>query len=134
MANLERAAKGLSVFPHRRFNDTLAAQGELVMEHRWGQRIAVMMPVGLDGRPHAGSSMRDVSASGAFIETVPLASIYSLLHVTFMVDGSPYTAPAYVVRVCAEGVGVEWCTFAPQGIRALLEPAKSAQHGAYGNA
>ena len=94
------------------------------MEHRWGQRVAVKMPVELNVRPHAVNWMRDVSASGAFIETLPLFPIFSLLHVTFMVGGSMQSVPGYVVRVGGDGMGVEWCTFAPQAIRALLTPAK----------
>jgi len=33
-----------------------------------------------------------------------------------------------------DGMGVEWCTFAPQPIRALLTPAKGVHRRAYGNA
>jgi hypothetical protein len=102
------------------------------MEHRWRKRVAVKMPVGFNIRSHA--VMRNVSASGAFIETVPLDRIFSLLHVTFMVGGSMRSVPAYVVRVCGDGMGVEWCTFAPQAIRALLTPVKSVQRRAYENA
>ncbi len=80
------------------------------------------------------SWIRDVSASGAFIETVPLFRIFSLLDVTFMVGGSMQSVPAYVVCVCADGMGVEWCTFAPQPIRALLTLAKGVHRRAYGNA
>ena len=104
------------------------------MEHRWGQRVAVKIPVGFNVRPHPVSWMRDVSASGAFIETVPLVPMFSLLHVTFMVGGSMQSVPAYVVRVCGVGMGVEGCTFAPQAIRALLTPAKGVHRRAYGNA
>lgn len=96
------------------------------MEHRWGQRMAIKLPVRCnDGE--LVSWMRDVSASGAFIETVPLVPIFSLLHVAFMVEGSMQSIPAYVVRVCRDGLGVEWCTFAPQTIRALLMSATVAR-------
>ena len=49
------------------------------MEHRWGQRIPVKTPVSFNVHPHVVSWMRDVSASGAFIETVPLFPVFSLL-------------------------------------------------------
>lgn len=100
------------------------------MEHRWGQRVAVKMPVGFNGRPHAQNWMRDVSTSGAFIETVLLFPLFSLLEVTFMAGGSLQSVPAYVVRIDADGVGVEWGTFAPEAIRALLarQNAPSAAH------
>lgn len=94
------------------------------MEHRWGQRVAIKMPVGFNGCPQAMSWIRDVSASGAFIETTSLASLFSLVHVTFMVGGSMQSVFAYVARVCGDGVGVEWCAFAPQPIRVLLTSAK----------
>lgn len=103
------------------------------MEHRWGQRVAVKMPVCFDIRPHAASWMRDVSASGAFIETVPLFPIFSLLHVKFIVDGSIESVPAYVARVCGDGMGVEWCTFAPNAICAMIRPARDIHRSAYEN-
>lgn len=99
------------------------------MEHRWGKRILLEIPVRLDVRPDAVNWTRNVSVSGAFIDTAPLVPVLGLLQVGIMCgDGSRtefQRVPAYVVRVSDGGLGVEWCTFAPEPIRALLASVRA---------
>lgn len=98
------------------------------MEHRWGQRVAVHMAVRLEAHEPAANWLRDVSSSGAFVETMRHCPMYSLLHLELTVCGRAQTVWAYVVRVCEDGIGIEWCNFAPPGIRRLLSaPADDAR-------
>ena len=68
--------------------------------------------------------IRDLSLSGAYIETGPHRMSAGALLVEFDGDcfgsGGSYTLRAYVVRRVEAGVGVEWCEFAPESIRDLL--------------
>lgn len=72
--------------------------------------------------------MRDLSASGAFIETASRVPLFQLLHVDFGHGVGSCTGlhsvPAYVVRASSAGIGIEWCAFATQAIRSLLRSAK----------
>ena len=81
------------------------------MEHRWGNRVPVRLDVRLVCRPLAigTGNVRDVSVSGAFIETDLELPI--LAHVR--VQASDFDIAAHVVRVDSNGVGVEWCALAP---------------------
>lgn len=84
------------------------------MEHRWGQRVPCQARVRLsagDGISGAGS-VRDVSSSGAFIETEFELPVHT--RVTLLVLGNESATRAVefaasVVRVNRDGIGVEWC-------------------------
>lgn len=88
------------------------------MEHRWGQRVPAAIKVKLQGRPGAIGSgcLRDVSISGAFIET----ALRLPLLVRIDVDAGSRKLAGWVVRRNAIGIGVEWCEFAPQAVLTLL--------------
>jgi len=96
------------------------------MEHRWGERRSVYVPVRLDARPRvlAPGSIRNASLSGAYIQTT--ASLEPGAFIDIQFEGAP--APddencgvrACVVRRDAAGLAVEWCEFAPEPVRALL--------------
>ena len=97
------------------------------MEHRWGARRAVDEPVRLTagGTLVVLGRMQDVSHSGAFILTC--ARIRPLMLVEIELGrASPGGGrgggriPAFVVRNAADGVGVEWCEYAPVGIQGLF--------------
>lgn len=88
------------------------------MEHRWGERLPIEIPVQLrrlSGAVGAGT-ITNASGSGAFIRTSlpnpPLARI------DILIDG--HCLAAFAVRNSAEGVGVEWCEWMPEIISALL--------------
>jgi hypothetical protein len=85
------------------------------MEHRWGQRFEVSF----DARLHLPSPnaprravVRDISASGAFIEINTPLSLLSYIRVELRLPvdgGQSVMLPACVVRHTRKGVGVEWC-------------------------
>lgn len=84
------------------------------MEHRWGQR----MPCGARVRIAAAAGVqgagrvRDISSSGAFIETMLRIATHSRIALTVTGNASarrPVDIEAIVVRADEDGVGVEWC-------------------------
>jgi PilZ domain len=88
------------------------------MEHRWGNRIVVDLPVRISGHGIAGAgTMRDLSVSGAFIETpLPLASLSMVrIQIPRGLDAQLPAADAwgFVVRQDRDGIGIEWCDLAP---------------------
>jgi hypothetical protein len=83
-------------------------------ESRWGDRVKVNIPVHLsaDALVGADGCMRNLSLSGA----------HSLIEVSIKMP-SPQLAEgitAYVSRRLKEGVGIEWCEFAPIVVKDLL--------------
>jgi hypothetical protein len=87
------------------------------MEHRWGERLPVRTSVRLHcAKWDTGGQLRDASLSGAFIHT--RLQIPAWTHVELEVGGT--RIGTYVVRVAADGIGVEWSEFAPLPIRGLL--------------
>lgn len=87
------------------------------MEHRWGERTSVDIPVRL--RAHGGGigsgRLSDVSTSGAFIHT--WRKLAPLTRIDVMIDAHP--VPAFVVRESAGGIGTEWCDLAPDVVSAV---------------
>ena len=87
------------------------------MEHRWGER----MPVRVSVRVHcakwdAAGQLRDASLSGAFVHT--RLQIPAWTHVELELSGARIAA--FVVRAATDGLGREWCEFAPRPVRELL--------------
>jgi hypothetical protein len=101
------------------------------MEHRLGTRMPISLPVKLH---HAGSTpalgrMLDVSLSGAYVQTSaslkPLACIGIVCdRALSAVAGAPCVT-AFVTRVAADGVALEWFEFAPGVIRHLMRREQS---------
>jgi hypothetical protein len=99
------------------------------MEHRWGQRKTVHKPVRV--RTRAGIAAQgyitNVSISGAFIATPLPVSLFSVIELSFIgIQGgrpSSTVVEAQVVRKTADGLGLEWCEFAPAVGRARDETA-----------
>jgi hypothetical protein len=96
------------------------------MEHRWGERFSVDIVVRLGSRPYSTRTGRltDVSMSGGSIKIGMDLRLLSRVQVALVLPGRfPHATPiisAYVVRRHREGVGVEWCDFAPQAVVELL--------------
>jgi len=96
------------------------------MEHRWGYRQDVSRPVhlGTRGGLAARGTIRNVSISGAFVVSSLPVPLFSHVRVQFtaMLDGqrTAMVLEAQVVRRDDTGVGVEWCEFAPDAVRALM--------------
>jgi hypothetical protein len=96
------------------------------MDHRWGERIQVDFPVRLMARPFAKRDGRltDLSVSGAYIHTTVRVRPHSQL--TVALPATPWARHeaamicAYVTRRYREGLGIEWCEFAPAPVKSLL--------------
>jgi hypothetical protein len=96
------------------------------MEHRWGERIAVDIPVEVSVPPLVIGTGRvtNVSISGAFIsgkfDLPPLARAFVVFD--FAAGGVREALPiaCFVARVRPEGIGVEWRELAPQIVSDLM--------------
>ncbi len=112
------------------------------MERRWGNRVVLDETVAVkrDGQIIGVACLHELSLSGAFLRTpwrlpqlarlsleVPhadrrgqkdskRASARRRLH-----DDEDRVIEAFVVRHCADGVGLEWRDFAPPGVAELME-------------
>ena len=88
------------------------------MEHRWGARVRLAIPVRLTAAHSQLTSigrLTDLSISGGLIAEFKLRPLARLeVHL----EGE--SLPAYVVRVCDEGSAIEWCQFAPRLVIQLL--------------
>jgi len=97
------------------------------MEHRWGNRIAIDLPVRISTAGLAGTGvLRNFSTSGAFVETaLPLAPL-SMVRVQIprgSLRGSGGTdARGLVVRLDVAGVGIEWCDVEPVRLSDFSQP------------
>jgi hypothetical protein len=92
------------------------------MEHRWGQRFLLDLPASVaDGNGWtAPARLRDISASGAFLECSP--PVASVMRVLIRFKGCEVSSilTGDIVRVTSEGIGIEWGEFAPAAVAALL--------------
>ncbi|MBW4051778.1 MAG: hypothetical protein HIU85_09985 [Proteobacteria bacterium] len=109
------------------------------MEHRWGRRIAIRVPVRLiaESAESVTGHTENVSISGAFIRTTQQMPLWTRLEVEFSHAAGPAEKPqriaAHVTRRTRDGVGIEWYDLAPHTVRALLLPrephaARQARH------
>jgi hypothetical protein len=104
------------------------------MEHRWGERVGVDLPVRITVHPFSVRSGRlhNLSVSGAFIKVDYELRLLSRIQVTIeMPQRSKHEAPvlaAYVARKYKDGIGVEWCEFAPAPIPQLLYSFSARPH------
>lgn len=96
------------------------------MEHRWGYRAPIDVAVRLVVSPGTIGSgrIRDVSVTGAFVETnldlTPLSIVHLEPSCFAAPAGSPERITAYVVRRSSAGAGLEWCDIPDQVLAALL--------------
>lgn len=103
------------------------------MEHRLGTRMPTSVPVRLlrARTVLAFGSMLNASLSGAYIETSaplpPLARVDVACGPVSPDRARCPGVPAYVTRVAASGLAVEWFEFAPSMIRQLLLPGESEE-------
>ena len=97
------------------------------MEHRWGQRITLELPVRLEvgNRTLARGLLRNLSVSGALIETSLELPVFTNLVITLPaaceIAGQSAGLPASVVRTAPGGFAVEWRDMACPPVVALLE-------------
>jgi PilZ domain len=95
------------------------------LEHRWGERVRVNIPVRVeaDRLAAANGCMQNLSLSGALMKSDSNLRLNTLIEVSVaMPPPSTRTAviKAHVSRTFNEGVGIEWYEFAPNIIRELL--------------
>ncbi len=95
------------------------------MEHRWGKRCALDIGVRLclgSGAVVAGR-IANASLSGSFVHTACRLLPFTRVIVELESGARPNTPQrigAYVVRAAPDGLGLEWCDFAPDAIATLL--------------
>jgi PilZ domain len=94
-------------------------------ESRWGDRVRVNIPVQVSANAvtSADGCMRNLSLSGALLKADADLGLHALIQVSIkMPSQSERTTAitAYVSRKAQEGVGVEWCEFAPSVVKDLL--------------
>jgi hypothetical protein len=95
------------------------------MEHRWGTRIAVHIPVRVTATHLSMASIgriTNLSLSGGFITGFGFRPM-SRIHVSFehpLLQRPAEKLAAFVARVCEEGAGIVWCDFAPRPVAKLL--------------
>ena len=94
------------------------------IDHRWGERFRVDIPVqvaiqalsGIDGR------LKNLSLSGALLNACFDLRVHSLIEVSLVTPscGRPTPVKAYVTRKRHQDVGIEWCEFAHPAVKDLL--------------
>lgn len=96
------------------------------MEHRWGRRIPVKIPVRLiteSGEAVIGET-ENISISGALVQTARSVRLFSRLQVEVILPREygnwPERVAAHVTRKIRDGAAIEWCDFAPHAVRAFL--------------
>ena len=98
------------------------------MEHRWGVRHLLDISVRLDDRPQllTFARLKNASASGAYVETRVALPMLSRMWIELDWDrrDDSNRIAACVVRTEQDGVGLEWCDFAPRAVLALIERAR----------
>jgi PilZ domain len=93
-------------------------------ESRWGNRVRVDIPVQVSANAmSADGCMKNLSLSGALVKGDANWGLNALVQVSIKMPSPSQGAAAitaYVSRRAKEGVGVEWCEFAPSVVKDLL--------------
>lgn len=96
------------------------------MEHRWGERVEVDLPVRITAHPFAVAhgKLIDMSVSGASLHADVnvrlLSRIQVLIEMPRKMRRNTSPIAAYVTRSGKSGIGIEWCEFAPPLVSELL--------------
>jgi PilZ domain len=98
------------------------------LEHRWGVRVQVNVPVRVEATalPMGNGCMKDLSLSGAFLKSDRDLRLHTLVEVSIALpppSSRSVVIKAHVSRKFKEGVGIEWCEFAPSIIKDLVRSA-----------
>jgi hypothetical protein len=117
-----------TIDPVRRFlnkDTSTMTQPRNEMEHRWGERIRMDMPVRVSADEVAGilGRMRNLSLSGALLRIDANLRLNALIEVSVELPQQshpPAILLAHVSRKGKEDVGIEWCEFAPIVVKDLL--------------
>jgi hypothetical protein len=92
---------------------------------RWSRRIAVEIPVQVaaDGSPTIHGHLKNLSLSGALVTTDHALRLHAYIEITIELPETGHSevrVMARVTRNLEDGVGVEWCEFAPSAVTDLL--------------
>jgi hypothetical protein len=95
------------------------------LEHRWGERFPLDLPVQLAVNTVSGidARLKNLSLSGALIEADFALRIHTVIEIRVPMPLSTQTTTvvkAYVIRKFNDKVGIEWRDFAPHAIKELL--------------
>jgi hypothetical protein len=93
--------------------------------HRWGQRIAVDIPVEVAAHasPVIHGHLKNLSFSGALLEADHELRLHAYVEVNIKLPETrrnPIRIMARVTRKLKDAAGVEWCEFAPSAVKSLL--------------
>ena len=103
------------------------------MEHRWGERLVVDIPVQVSVPPLflASGRILNISVSGAWIsgrfDLPPLARAFVVFNLAPGGTRESMPIACFVARVRPEGIGVEWRELSPQIVSDLMLFAGGAQ-------
>jgi PilZ domain len=93
-------------------------------DSRWGDRVRVNIPVQVSANAlSAHGCMKNLSLSGALVKADVDLGMHALIQVNIEVSSpSPRAAAitAYISRKDKQGIGVEWCEYAPSIVKDLL--------------
>jgi hypothetical protein len=94
-------------------------------EHRWGQRIAVDIPVEVaaPASPAIHGHLKNLSLSGALLEADHELRLNAYVEVNIELPETrrnPIRIMARITRKLNHAAGVEWCEFAPSAVKNLL--------------
>jgi hypothetical protein len=96
------------------------------MEHRWGQRVKVDIPVWVQvaGGTAVPGRIFDLSISGAFIRAPCCSSELAPLQILLC----EHAIDAHVVRIESMHLAVEWSQLGPEAVITLLRLATGGAH------
>jgi PilZ domain-containing protein len=93
-------------------------------ESRWGDRVRVNIQVQVSANAvSAEGYLENLSLSGALVKADMDLGVHALIQVSINMPSPTQRAAvitAYVSRRAKEGIGVEWCEFAPSIVKDLL--------------
>ena len=93
-------------------------------ESRWGDRVRVNIQVQVSANAlSADGYLENLSLSGALVKADMDLGVHTLIQVSINMPSPVQRATvitAYVSRRAKEGIGVEWCEFAPTIVKDLL--------------
>jgi hypothetical protein len=109
------------------------------MEHRWGERVKVSIPIRLTtSHPPwvRTGELSNLSVSGALITTDCSVRLLSRIEIVLDSPLRPkHDAPVvagYVARQYKGAIGIEWCEFAPPDVTKLLQVLGARPHARLG--
>jgi len=98
------------------------------MERRWGNRVELdeNVTVMRDGELVGVARLQELSLSGAFLRAKWRLPLLARVHVEVpRIRGERRSrdtmVEAFVARQSDDGMGLEWCEFAPPGVAAIME-------------